>query len=249
MAGITDCCVKGFNWGGNPEGKETKIGETASYVSGDNEDVAIMVIHDLFGYAFPNLRLLTDHYAKEVDATAYLPDFFGGETLDAERIAKGPGPAWAGLDIPGFISRNNKSTRRDEIFECAKALRSQYKKVGVIGFCFGGWAVFQLGAKGNSLVDCISTAHPSWLTKEEIDNVGVPVQILAPEHDEAYTQELKDHSNRVIPTLGVPYDYQFFPGIEHSFATRGNLDDEIEMKAMKRAKDAAVSWFRLWLHG
>ena len=40
-------------------------------------------------------------------------------------------------------------------------------------------------------MDCISTAHPSWLTKEEIEGVGVPVQILAPEIDPVFTPELK----------------------------------------------------------
>jgi dienelactone hydrolase len=173
---------------------------------------------------------------------------FGGEVLDPKLLAEGPGPAWEALDFPSFLTRNNKTTRRDEIFECAKVLRSQYKKVGVIGFCFGGWAVFQLGAKGNNLVDCISTGHPTWLTEEEIDEVGVPVQILAPEIDHVYTQELKDYSNRVIPTLGVPYDYQHFPGAEHGFATRGDPKNEVSSKAMKRGKDAAVYWFKQWLH-
>lgn len=74
MATVTDCCLKGFNWEGTPEGQESKLGENPAYVSGTNKDVAIMVIHDLFGWTFPNLRLLTDHYAKEANATAYLPD-------------------------------------------------------------------------------------------------------------------------------------------------------------------------------
>lgn len=174
---------------------------------------------------------------------------FGGEALPVEALEAGPtGPDWASLDIPGFVGRNSKAIRTDEMFEFVKTLRSQYKRIGVIGFCYGGWAVFQLGAKGNNLVDCVSTAHPSMLTKDEIDNVGVPIQILAAEHDNAYTQELKDHSNRVIPTLGVPYDYQFFPGVHHAFATRGNLKDEVELKAMSRAKNAAVHWFNQWLH-
>lgn len=135
------------------------------------------------------------------------------------------------------------------MYACARALRSQYKKVGAVGFCFGGWAVFDLGARENGgLVDCISTGHPSWLTKGDIDNVGVPVQILAPEHDPVYTQELKDYSNAVIPTLGVPYQYQYFPGVAHAFATRGNLDDESERRAQKIAKDAVVYWFRQFLH-
>jgi len=102
-----------------------------------------------------------------------------------------------------------------------------------------------LGAKeNNGLVDAISTAHPTWLTKEEIEAVGVPVQVLAPEHDATFTPELKEFFNRVAPTLGVPYDYQYFPGLEHSFATRGKEDDK---KGMVRAKNAAVSWFREWL--
>jgi dienelactone hydrolase len=73
---------------------------------------------------------------------------------------------------------------------------------------------FPLGIQSHSppLVDCISAAHPTWLTKEEIDDIGVPVQILAPEVDPAFTPELKAYANSVIPTKGVPYDYQFFPG-------------------------------------
>lgn len=36
--------------------------------------VAILIVHDIFGWTLPNARLLADHYAKEADATVYLPD-------------------------------------------------------------------------------------------------------------------------------------------------------------------------------
>lgn len=86
-----------------------------------------------------------------------------------------------------------------------------------MGFCYGGWAVFRLGAKEHQppLVDCITAAHPAMLTKKDIDEVAVPVQILAPEMDNLYTAELKTHSLQKIPKLGVPFDYQHFPGVEH----------------------------------
>jgi hypothetical protein len=74
MTGPSECCVRGFNWGGTPEGQETKLGETPTYLSGANKDIAIMIIHDAFGFTFTNTRLLADHYAKEVDAAVYLPD-------------------------------------------------------------------------------------------------------------------------------------------------------------------------------
>lgn len=146
------------------------------------------------------------------------------------------------------MARNTKAIREPEILDCARALRSQYLRVGAIGFCFGGWAVFRLGAKGNQLVDCISTAHPTFLEKQEIESVGVPVQILAPEMDMMFTEELKAHCNKVIPTLGISYDYQYFPGLEHGFAVRGDPTNPAEMKGLERAKNAAVLWFRQWLH-
>jgi dienelactone hydrolase len=148
------------------------------------------------------------------------------------------------------MSRNTKAIREPEIFSCAKALRTAhgYASIGAIGICYGGWAVFRLGAKDVQLVDCISTAHPTFLEQKDIREVGVPVQILAPEHDPQFTEELKAFSNEVIPKLGLPYDYQYFPSLEHGFATRGNLNNQEEMFGVERAKDAAVLWFRQWLH-
>lgn len=125
-------------------------------------------------------------------------------------------------------------------------LRKTYKRIGAVGFCYGGWAVFRLGGAG--LLDCISTAHPSLLEKSEIDEIRVPVQIMAPEKDDMYTEELKAHSLDVIPKLGIPFDWQYFPGLEHAFAVRGNPDDVEEQKGMERAKDCVVSWLRQWLH-
>ncbi|KAK7898008.1 hypothetical protein LTR67_004640 [Exophiala xenobiotica] len=248
----SECCVKGSLWNGNPTGEEITLANNETYVTGNNPNVAIMVIHDAFGWTFPNTRILADSYAKEADATVYMPDFFGGEVLPSD-IVRDPSQ-WHKLDMPGFMGRNTKEIREPEIFSCVRALRSQgYKRVGVIGFCFGGWAVFRLGAKekekdNDGLVDCISTAHPSLLEKGEIDAVGVPVQILAPENDVMFTPDMKEYANKVIPTLGVPYDYQYFPGVEHGFATRGDEKDVVEYKAMNRAREAAISWFKVWLH-
>ena len=86
------------------------------------------------------------------------------------------------------------------------------------------------------------------LTKAEIDAVGVPVQIMAPEHDQAFTPELKAHANGIIPTLNVEYDYQYFPGLKHGFATRSDPSDPKQKNGMERAKNAAVAWFAQFLH-
>jgi hypothetical protein len=72
----TACCKKGFKWEGKPEGKVTSL-PTASgnaYVTGSNKDVAVMLITDIYGWEFINNRLLADHYAREINATVYVPD-------------------------------------------------------------------------------------------------------------------------------------------------------------------------------
>ena len=102
---------------------------------------------------------------------------------------------------------------------------------------------------GNPLVDAISTAHPSLLTKEEMNDVGVPTQILAPEHDPAFVPELKAYAKETIPKLNVAFDYQHFPGVAHGFATRcSDEGSELERNSLARAKNAVVGWFAQHLH-
>ena len=82
-------------------------------------------------------------------------------------------------------------------------------------------------------MDCISTAHPSLLTKEEINEVGVPAQIIAPEHDPLFDSEMKAYANATIPTLNVAYDYQYFPGVAHGFAVKCRDDGtDLEKKSL-----------------
>jgi dienelactone hydrolase len=97
------------------------------------------------------------------------------------------------------------------------------------------------------LVDCISTGHPSLLEKKDIDEVAVPVQILAPQIDPVFTAELKTHCFETIQKLGVPFDYQHFPGVEHACFVRGDLEKAGEREALERGKNAAVSWLKQFL--
>jgi dienelactone hydrolase len=100
------------------------------------------------------------------------------------------------IDLKGFIAKSSREIREPEIFACAKALKDAGNKVAAIGFCYGGWAVFRLGAKEHNppFVDCISAGHPSLLTKQDIDEVAVPVQLLAPEFDHVFTPEFKSYA-------------------------------------------------------
>ena len=244
---VSSCCLTGFEWDGTPSGRVDKLGQNDTYITGNNPDVAVMLVHDLLGWGFPNSRLLADHFAREANVTVYVPDFFGGEALPFEPILN---ERWHEFDFKGFMAKNTRDIREPEIFQCAKALRAKYKKIGAVGFCYGGWAVLRLGAKEHQppLVDCVSMGHPSLLIKKDIDEVAVPVQILAPEIDPAFTPELKKHSFETLQKLGLPFDYQHFPGVVHACFIRGDPGKPGEREAMSRGKNAAVGWLKQYLH-
>lgn len=159
-------------------------------------------------------------------------------------------------DLQAFLSRNSREKREPEIMACAKALRGEhggFARVGASGYCFGGWACFRLAAASHDppLVDAISVGHPTFLTKEDIDGVcggKTAVQMLAPEDDAAYTPELKLHTFTALQAGGVPFEYKHFPGVTHACLIRGSEAIAGEREAMIKGKNAAVAWYKEWLH-
>ncbi|CBX92072.1 hypothetical protein IAQ61_000262 [Plenodomus lingam] len=238
-------CKTGYKWDGTAIGKETTLDNINTYVTGDNKERAILIITDVFGWTLPNIRLLADAYAKEAKATVYVPDLFDGEVVDPDAMSD-PEKAKK-FDVMEFLGRHNKDVRWPQIKQHAQTLKSQYPKVGAMGFCYGGWACLRLAADPK-LIDCASTAHPSMLEKSEVDAVKMPVQFLAPENDFAYTEELKAYTHEAMPKTGAPWEYVFFPGMTHGFAARGDPNDPKQREAFERAKRSAVSWFVEYLH-
>lgn len=246
---LDKCCLRHFDWDGTPSGREGKLASHDAYITGTSNSAAVLMVHDGLGWKFSNNRLLADHYAREADVTVYLPDFFEGQPLDFELIKSGN---WAALDMPSFLARNARDIREPEIFACARALRDEgYTSLAAAGHCYGGWACFRLAAQrtedGKPLVDCVSIAHPSLLTKADIDGVRVPFQILAPQHDHVYTPELKAYTFKKLVEGNVPFEYRHFPGVHHGCMTKGDEAVEGEREAMQQGKDASVFWFKQWM--
>jgi dienelactone hydrolase len=255
---MSTCCLRSTLWEGTPTGTVTTLAGAPNPVyvakpaATSTSRAAILLIHDMLGWTFPNARLLADAYAREADATVYLPDFFDGEVVPFEPILAG---RFDQIDLPAWMARHSREVREPEIVAFARALRAsgEFDKIGAIGFCFGGWAVFRLGAQefvqeGRGLVDCISTGHPTWLSEKDVEEVAVPAQLLAPEHDIMYSDEMKLFTFSTLQRKGVPFDYQHLPGVVHGCLTRGDANQKGEREAMIRGKDAAVAWFRQWLH-
>ena len=66
---------------------------------------------------------------------------FKGEVIQPDDLYGGK------VDLMAFVGRNSKEKRGVEIAHFARGLQQRHKRVGVVGFCYGGWAAFQLGAR------------------------------------------------------------------------------------------------------
>ena len=146
-----------------------------------------------------------------------------------------------------FAKANSKDIRGPDIFAVARTLRAKYGKLGVVGYCYGGWAAFQLGAE-QGLVDCVAVAHPAMLTKAEIDGVVVPVQVHAPQYDPIFTAELKAYALQTFPKKeALQWSWNYYPGQAHGFAVAADPSQEPARKALELAKESTSAWLRRWL--
>jgi dienelactone hydrolase len=75
-------CISGHVHTGTPKGCVTKLYGLDVYVTepGQERPVKgiIIIIPDVFGWEFVNIRILADHYAEKGSYKVYLPDFMNG---------------------------------------------------------------------------------------------------------------------------------------------------------------------------
>jgi len=78
-------CVGGAIHTGKPTGVQIQFHGLPAYVTRPDEGTPgkgiIIFITDIFGWKFPNSRLLADKFAKNGGYTVYIPDFMRGQSI------------------------------------------------------------------------------------------------------------------------------------------------------------------------
>lgn len=110
-------------------GRVGRLANNDTYIAGNNPNIVILFIADMFGWDFINNRLLADHFAREIRATVYVPDFFGGEVVASHIIAEEE--AWEKMDLKGYLERNAREVSVSLRFSIAlePCLRNTKKSV------------------------------------------------------------------------------------------------------------------------
>lgn len=123
-------------------------------------------------------------------------------------------------------------------------------------------------------VDVGYTAHPSFVTHEELGAIKGPFSIAAAgtcirpqqanlvfavneltretcvvpsETDNIFTTELRHESEGILIKTGQPWQINLFSGVQHGFAVRGDLSDVRVKYGKEQAFAQAVAWFNQYL--
>ena len=106
----------------------------------------------------------------------------------------------------------------DKLQSCFKYLtdRPQTKKIGVIGFCFGGTYSFKLATAQPGLACAVPFYGHANLPDDEISKIKCPILAFYGDKDTGLTDKLPELDAQ-MKKAGVDFTYKVYPGAMHAF--------------------------------
>ena len=227
---------------------------------------------------------LTDHTRADEYAahgfTAYIPDVLEGDAVDEgflktveptlpERESrsiteKATATATVGATLGPFLIKHREAVARPIIEGFIEKVREipGTKKVGAIGFCWGGrYAILAAqkpfsGTPGKG-IDAPFAAHPSLVSiPADFDPVAVPLGLALGEKDSLLGETEQGQILRLMAAKkkgegeGEPLDGAeciIYPDQIHGFSLRGDWADEKSKAAIDQVTKQGVEWFKKYL--
>ncbi|RYN72877.1 hypothetical protein AA0120_g12684 [Alternaria tenuissima] len=232
------CCVVGVKHEGKPQGVIKQIDDIRTYFAYPEDkdpEQAIVLMTDVLGMDFPNTQLIADQFAQNGYLTL-IPDVFNGHQVSF--------PIDPSFDLQEYVDTTMPRPETvDPIYErVIEYLRNELriKKLGGVGYCFGGKYVCRWLKEGG--LDAGFIAHPSFVTSDEIRNIKGPLSIAAAETDDIFPASKRRETEDILKEHTVPYQLFLYSDVEHGFATKGDMSHEKARFAKEQAFLQAVYW-------
>ncbi|KAH8816620.1 dienelactone hydrolase family protein [Xylogone sp. PMI_703] len=236
------CCFTGFQYEGDPVGEIIQVANRPTYISRPDTSSsnyvagsAVVIISDVFGI-YNNSKLIADNFATNGYLTV-IPDVLEGDALPLDAFETGK------VDIQSWVSKHGTAQVDPIVQSSINYLRKEQgiKRIYGVGYCFGGKYVARFLHDGK--IDVGYTAHPSFISREELASIKKPFSIAAAEIDDIFTRPLRHESEEILIKTGQPYQINLFSGVAHGFAVRSDLSIGQNKFAQEQAFAQALSWF------
>ncbi|KAK4160890.1 dienelactone hydrolase [Cladorrhinum sp. PSN259] len=210
-----------------------------SYPPDKSTENAILILSDVIGHRFINAQLLADQFVSH-GYLVIMPDLFEGDTVPLNRPE--------GFRIMEWL-KNHLPQHVEPIDEVIREMRQnlRVKRIGGVGYRFGGRYVCRYLKPGTGKIDVGYTAHSTMVGPDELAGVAGPLSIAAAVKDFVFTNEKRHESEEILAKLDVPYQINLFSDVEHGFAVRCDLNQCRQNIAKEAAFNQAVQWFDAYL--
>ncbi|NXT35389.1 CMBL Carboxymethylenebutenolidase, partial [Pelecanoides urinatrix] len=230
-----------FDYGGR--GQEVQVEHIKAYVCKPpaSTDKAVIVIHDIFGWQLPNTRCMADMLATN-GYIAICPDFFAG------RKAWKPSDDWSKFN-DGLRTRDAGKINK-EADTVLKYLKEQCgaKKLGVVGFCWGGIAVRHLMMTYPKLKTGVSL-YGLRKDSDDITNLLNPMFFIFAEKDDfILLHQVTLLEQKLKKNCKVDFEVKTYPGKTHGFVHGRREDINPQDKPyIEEGKKDMINWLNKYI--
>ncbi|KAI0123450.1 Alpha/Beta hydrolase protein [Xylariales sp. AK1849] len=284
-----DCFSGSVHSHAQPQGHFETLYGLNTYVAGQAgtpspSQSTIIYLCDAFGLKLVNNKILADRYANETGCRVLVPDIIPGGGVSLRAL-----PAFETIMLPGwsnprtwfgkikamltlipimipFMLKAAPPKAFPAVLRYARTVKADLPagaKLGVAGFCWGGYGSTNLcvesvvqGGK-ERLIDAQFCAHPSALKTPDmivdaVTKYRVPYAVAVAEEDwMVNAKHAGEIEAKIRSEIGPPeendYEFVVHKGCHHSFAVRANPGVKIESQGYEDAAQQAVNWFNKYL--
>jgi carboxymethylenebutenolidase len=194
----------------------------------------VVVIHEIFGLS-TWIRGVADQLAAD-GYIAVAPDLLTGRVdpnaPDSVKVASirglPPATALAGIEAAGRYGMS---------------LPAAVKKYGVVGFCWGGSAVFSTAATVPSLGAAVAYYGAAPVDRVQMGNTKAPVLALYGEND-ARVNATIPAADSVLKQAGVRFQRETYAGAGHGFLRQQSGQNGANSAATRAAWPRTIRWVR-----
>ncbi|XP_038626285.1 carboxymethylenebutenolidase homolog [Tachyglossus aculeatus] len=204
-------------------------------------DKAVIVVQDIFGWQMPNTRYIADMIAAN-GYTVICPDFFAGKEPWQ------PNADWS--TFQDWLKTRNARNVDKEAEAVLRYLKKHCnaKRIGIVGFCWGGVVVHHLMVKypefkaGVSVYGIIKDTEDVYgLNNPTLFIFGEKDIVIPLEQINVLEKKLKEHCK-------VDYQVKIFPGQTHGFVHRKREDCKPEDKScIEESRKNLIDWLNKYM--
>eukprot|EP00470_Lotharella_oceanica_P007825 CAMPEP_0170185182 /NCGR_PEP_ID=MMETSP0040_2-20121228/35851_1 /TAXON_ID=641309 /ORGANISM="Lotharella oceanica, Strain CCMP622" /LENGTH=253 /DNA_ID=CAMNT_0010431503 /DNA_START=18 /DNA_END=779 /DNA_ORIENTATION=+ len=227
------------------KGKEIKLGDLSCYEIGEAKKGAVVVIADIFGLASGRHKGICDELAEK-GYYVIMPDLYHGDKCEFADLGT--------EKLPAFLKKWKPEAWRpdmDAVYKHLEEKKLPPKSIGLMGFCWGCWAIWHESARVGEKFAAGVNFHPSIAIEKvfgrTIDDLAKKLKnpmLMCPckGEPEEVLENGSGHKIMLKKDFGKACEFISFLDMQHGFVSQGDVSKKEIKDNVTKALDGALTF-------